>query len=75
VHKEILDSMNRCYQIRYLGLRFQKDENIDKYVSHKIKVRWLKYQISSGMCQTRVPQKLHKFYSIVIPPVILYRAE
>jgi hypothetical protein len=62
---------------RYLGSMLQKDENIDKDVSHKIKVSWLKWrQASVILYDPRVPLKLkYKFYRTVIQSVILYEAE
>jgi hypothetical protein len=42
----------------YLGSILQKDGDIDKDVSHRIKVGWLKWrQISAVLCDPRVLQK------------------
>jgi hypothetical protein len=61
----------------YLGSMLQKDEDIDKDVSHRIKVRWLKWHQASGvLCDLRVSLKLKgKFYRTVIRPAMLYGAE
>jgi hypothetical protein len=55
----------------------QKDENIDKDVSHRIKTSWLKCrQVSGVLCDPRVSLKLKdKFYTTTIRSVMLYRAE
>jgi hypothetical protein len=55
----------------------QKNRDIDKDVSHRIKAGWLKwYQASDVLCDPRVPQKLKgKFYRTAIRLVILYGAE
>jgi hypothetical protein len=61
----------------YLGSMLQKDGDIDKDLSHKIKVSWLKWrQASVILYDPRVPLKLkYKFYRTVIQSVILYEAE
>jgi hypothetical protein len=44
---------------RYLGLMLQKNGDIDKDVSHRIKADWLKWrQASDVLCDPRVPLKL-----------------
>jgi hypothetical protein len=55
----------------------QKDEDIDKDLSHRIKVDWLKWRQASGvLCDPRVPLKLKgKFYKTAIRPAMLYEAE
>jgi hypothetical protein len=60
---------------RYLGSMLQKDGDIDKDLSHRIKVGWLKWrQASSVLCDPMVPLMLKgKFYRTAI--VMLYRAE
>jgi hypothetical protein len=62
---------------RYLGSMFQKNRDIDKDVSHRIKVGWLKWRQASGvLCDPKVPPKLKgKFYRTVIQPTMLYGAE
>ncbi|XP_066367886.1 uncharacterized protein [Miscanthus floridulus] len=62
---------------RYLGSMLQRDGDIDKDVSHRIKAGWMKWrQASSVLCDKRVPQKLKgKFYRTVIRPAMLYGAE
>ena len=62
---------------RYLGSMLQRDEDIDADVSHRIKVRWIKWRQASGiLCDKRVPQKLKdKFYRPAIRPAMLYEAE
>jgi hypothetical protein len=62
---------------RYLGSILQKDGDIDKDVSHRIKIGWLKWCQDSGvLCDPRVPLKLKgKFYRTVIRPAMLYRVE
>jgi hypothetical protein len=62
---------------RYLGSMLQKNRDINKDVSHRIKVDWLKWrQASDVLCDPRVPLKLKdKFYRTAIRPIMLYRAE
>ena len=54
----------------------QRDRDIDKDVSHRIKVGWMKWRQASGvLCDKRVPQKLKgKFYRTVIRLAMLYGA-
>jgi hypothetical protein len=61
----------------YMESMLQKDENIDKDVSHRIKTSWLKCrQVSGVLCDPRVSLKLKdKFYTTTIRSVMLYRAE
>jgi hypothetical protein len=61
----------------YLGSMFHKHGDIDEDVSHRIKVRWLKWrQASSVLCDPMVPLKLKdKFYRIAIRPTMLCGAE
>jgi hypothetical protein len=56
---------------------FQKNEDIDEDVSHRIKAGWLKWRQASGvLCDPRVPLNLKgKFYRTVIRPTMLYGAE
>jgi hypothetical protein len=43
----------------YFGLMLQKDEDIDKNVSYRIKTAWLKWCQASGvLCDARVSLKL-----------------
>jgi hypothetical protein len=60
-----------------MGSMLQNDEDIDKDVSHRIKVGWLKWhQASSVLCDPRVPPKVKgKFYRTAIQPAMLYGAE
>ena len=62
---------------RYLGSMLQRDGDIDKDVSHRIKVGWMKWRQASGvLCDKRVPHKLKcKFYKTVIRPAMLYGAK
>jgi hypothetical protein len=55
----------------------QKNGDIDKDVSHRIKVIWLKWRQASGvLCDLRVPLKLKgKFYRTAIRSVMLYGVE
>jgi hypothetical protein len=61
---------------RYLGSMLPNDEDIDKDVSYRIKVDWLKWhQASSILCDPRVPLKLKgKFYRTAIWSIMLYGA-
>jgi hypothetical protein len=61
----------------YLGSMLQKNGDIDKDVSYRIKVGWLKWRQASGvLCDPRVPLKLKdKFYRTVIQLTMLYGAE
>jgi hypothetical protein len=58
---------------RYLGSMLQKNGDIDEYVSHRIKVSWLKWRQAFGVLyDPRVPLKLKgKFYRTVIRPAML----
>jgi hypothetical protein len=62
---------------RYLRSMLQRDEDIDEDISHKIKVRWLKWcQAYDVLCNPTMPLKLKsKLYRFVIRPTILYGAE
>ena len=64
-------------RFRYLGSLLQRDEDIDKDVSHRIKAGWMKWHQASGVLgDKRVPQKLKgKFYRTTIRPAMLYGAE
>lgn len=43
-------------RFRYLGSLLQRDEDIDKDVSHRIKAEWIKWrQTSDVLCDKRVP--------------------
>jgi hypothetical protein len=59
---------------RYLRSILQKDGDINKDLSHRIKTDWLKWCQASGvLCDPRVPLKLKgKFYRTVIRPAMLY---
>jgi hypothetical protein len=61
----------------YLGSMLQKNRDIDKDISHRIKADGLKWhQASDVLCDFRVPLKLKdKCYKITIWSVILYKAE
>ena len=69
--------VSRKDTFRYLGSMLQRDGDIDKDISHRIKVRWMKWrQASSVLCDKRVPHKLKdKFYRTTIRPAMLYGAE
>jgi hypothetical protein len=62
---------------RYLGSMLQKDRDIDKDLSHRIKASWLKWHQASGvLCDPRVPLKLKcKFYRTAIRLAMLYGVE
>jgi hypothetical protein len=55
----------------------QKDGDIDKDISHRIKVSWLKLRQASGiLCDPGVPLKLKgEFYRTVIRPAMLYEVK
>ena len=55
----------------------QRDGDIDKDVSHRIKVGWMKWRKASGiLCGKRVSQKIKgKLYRTAIRPAMLYGAE
>ena len=57
----------------------QRDGDIDKDVSHRIKAGWMKWRQASGhlvSCDKMVPQKLKgKYYRTAIRPAMLYGAE
>jgi hypothetical protein len=61
----------------YLGSILQKNGDIDKDVSHRIKTGWLKWrQGSNVLYNSRVSLKLKgKFYMTVIRPAMLYGVE
>jgi hypothetical protein len=61
----------------YLESILQKDDDIDKDVSHRISAGWLKWrQASRILCDKRVLQKLKgKFYRTAIHSAMLYDAE
>jgi hypothetical protein len=62
---------------RYLGLMLQKDGDINKDLSHRIKASWLKWRQTSGVLyDPRASLKLKgKFCRTAIQPVMLYGAE
>jgi hypothetical protein len=62
---------------RYLGSMLQKNGDIDKDASHRIKVGWLNWrQVSGVLCDPRVPLKLKgKFYRTAIRSGMLYEVE
>jgi hypothetical protein len=62
---------------RYLGSMLQSDGEIDEDVSHKIRVRWVKWRQASGvLCGKKVPNKLKgKFYRMMIRPAMMYDTE
>jgi hypothetical protein len=53
------------------------DREIDEYVSHRIRVGWVKWrQVSDILCDKNVSNKLKsKFYRTTIRPAIMYNAE
>jgi hypothetical protein len=55
----------------------QSKREIDKNVSHRIRVGWVKWrQTSDVLCDKKVPNKLKdKFYRTVTRPAMLYGAE
>jgi hypothetical protein len=65
------------YTFRYLKSMLQKNGDIDKDVSHRIKAGWLKWrQASDVLYDPRVSLKLKdKFYRTAIRPVMLNEAE
>jgi hypothetical protein len=56
---------------------WQGNGGIDKDVSHKIRVGWVKLrQTSDILCDKKVPNKLKgKFYRMAIRPVMMYGVE
>jgi hypothetical protein len=62
------------HTFHYLRSMLQKDGDIDKDLSHRIKASWLKWRQASGvLCDPRVQLKLKdKLYRIAIRPVMLY---
>jgi hypothetical protein len=74
----MLDSMVGWY-VRKTPFRsmLQKNGDIDKDVSHRIKAGWLKWrQVFGVLCDPRMPLKLKdKFYRTAIRPAMLYGAE
>jgi hypothetical protein len=56
---------------------WQGDGGIDKDVSHRIRVGWVKLrQTSNILCDKKVPNKLKcKFYRMAIRPAMMYDVE
>jgi hypothetical protein len=54
----------------------QSEGEIDEDVSHRIRVRWVKWrQVSGILCDKKVPNKLKdKFYRTAIRPAKMYGA-
>jgi hypothetical protein len=73
---EFTDPINYFYQLckHILVSILQKDDDIDKDLSHRIKADWLKWHQASGaLCDPRVSLKLKgKLYRTAIRPVMLY---
>jgi hypothetical protein len=68
-------SMNDIF--RYLESMLQSEGEIDKDVSQRIRVGWVKWrQISDVLCDKKVPNKLKdKFYKTIIRPAMMYDTE
>ncbi|XP_070052709.1 uncharacterized protein [Nicotiana tomentosiformis] len=62
---------------KYLGSVIQRDGEIDEDVTHRIRVRWMKWRLASRvMCDRKVPPILKgKFYRAVVRPAMLYGVE
>jgi hypothetical protein len=62
---------------RYLRSMLQSEKEIDKDVSHRIRVGWVKWRQASGiLCDKKVPNKLKdKFYRKAIRLAMMYGAE
>jgi predicted metal-dependent hydrolase len=66
--------MNDTFQ--YLKSMLQSDGGINEDVSHRIKVRWVKWRQASGILCDKVLNKLKgKFYRMTISPAKMYEAE
>jgi hypothetical protein len=55
----------------------QSEREINEDVSHRIRVRWVKWRQASGvLCDKKVPNKLKgKFYRTAIRPAMMYGTE
>ncbi|XP_070042863.1 uncharacterized protein [Nicotiana tomentosiformis] len=62
---------------KYLGSIIQGNEEIDEDVTHRIRVGWMKWRLTSGvLCDKNMPQRLKvKFYRVIVRPTMLYGAE
>ncbi|XP_071739071.1 uncharacterized protein [Rutidosis leptorrhynchoides] len=61
----------------YLGSVLHKSGRIDKDVSHRIKVGWVKWRAATGvLCDKKIPLKLKgKLFKVGIRPAMLYGSE
>ncbi|KAF3647276.1 hypothetical protein FXO38_18746 [Capsicum annuum] len=62
---------------KYLRVVIQGNNKIDKDVSHRIRVGWIKWNLASRvLCDKKVPPKLKgKFYKVAVRPAMLYGAK
>ena len=69
--------IQRKNHFQYLGSMIQKDGEIHKDVTHRIKAGWLKWRNTSGvLCDGKIPLKLkEKFHRTTIRPTLLYDLE
>ena len=60
--------------LKYLGSIIQSDGEVDKDVTHRIKIGWQKWRSATGvLCDKRIPLRLkNKFYHKAIRPAMLY---
>lgn len=58
-------------QFRYIDSLFQEDITIDEDVTHMIRIIWLKWKSTTGVCHKRMSTKVKgKLYKIVMRSVI-----
>nr|GEV51527.1 putative reverse transcriptase domain, ribonuclease H-like domain, retroviral aspartyl protease [Tanacetum cinerariifolium] len=62
---------------RYLGLGIHRSRKINEDVTHRIRTRWMRWRVASGVLyDKRVPLKLKgKFYRVAIRSATLYGSE
>ncbi|KAL6574232.1 hypothetical protein OROHE_001136 [Orobanche hederae] len=67
----------RMDKFKYLGSIIQKEGEFEDDVTHRIKVRWLRWRAATEvLCDKKVPLKLKgKFYRSAITPAMLYGSE
>ena len=71
--KEILQRDSFCYR----GLIICNDREIDEDFEYRVKVRWLKWRLDSGvLCDQLMPARLkEKFYRTMIGLAMTYGAK